>query len=90
MEERNKNLTTFKVGDIVGGRYEVLQYIGSGSMGLVYACRHLELDGMTVALKVLFPEVALDPVSAQRFKNEIFASFMCFVSCSYFCWLRRL
>lgn len=71
----DKDLITFKPGDVVGGRYEVLRYVGSGSMGLVYACRHQDLDGMIVALKVLFPEVANDPVASQRFKNEIFASY---------------
>jgi serine/threonine-protein kinase len=43
-------------------------------MGLVYACRHRELQGQIVAVKVLFPEVAEDKVAAARFKNEILAS----------------
>lgn len=44
-------------------------------MGLVYACRHRELPGHMVAVKVLFPEVAQDRVAAARFRNEIFASY---------------
>lgn len=44
-------------------------------MGLVYACKHRELTGHMVAIKVLFPEVASDAVAAARFKNEIFASY---------------
>jgi serine/threonine protein kinase len=44
-------------------------------MGLVYACRHRELAGHMVAVKVLFPEVAQDKVAAARFRNEIFASY---------------
>ena len=44
-------------------------------MGLVYACRHRELAGHLVAIKVLFPEVAQDKVAAARFRNEIFASY---------------
>lgn len=44
-------------------------------MGLVYACRHRELGGHLVAIKVLFPEVAQDKVAAARFRNEIFASY---------------
>lgn len=61
-------------GTIIGGRYEVINCLGAGSMGLVYACKHRELSH-TVAVKVLFPEVAQDKVAAARFKNEIFASY---------------
>ena len=41
----------------------------------MYACRHRELTGHLVAVKVLFPEVANDKVAAARFRNEIFASY---------------
>lgn len=61
-------------GTVIGGKYEVVKCLGSGSMGLVYACRHRELQGQIVAVKVLFPEVAQDKVAAARFKNEILAS----------------
>lgn len=61
-------------GTVIGGKYEVVKCLGSGSMGLVYACRHRELQGQIVAVKVLFPEVAEDKVAAARFKNEILAS----------------
>jgi serine/threonine protein kinase len=44
-------------------------------MGLVYACRHRELAGHIVAMKVLFSEVASDEVAAARFRNEIVASY---------------
>jgi serine/threonine-protein kinase len=59
----------------LGGKYEVVKCLGKGSMGLVYACRHRELQGQIVAVKVLFPEVAQDKVSSARFKNEILASY---------------
>ncbi len=62
-------------GTIVNGRYEVVKCLGTGSMGLVYACRHRELAGHLVAMKVLFAEVARDAVAAQRFRNEIVASY---------------
>lgn len=61
-------------GTVIAGRYEVVKCLGAGSMGLVYACRHKEL-GHLVAIKVLFPEVAQDKIAAQRFRNEIFASY---------------
>jgi len=44
-------------------------------MGMVYACRHRELSGHLVAMKVLFPEVARDEIAAARFRNEIVASY---------------
>lgn len=62
-------------GTVIGGKYEVVKCLGSGSMGLVYACRHRELQGQLVAVKVLFPEVAEDKVACARFKNEILASY---------------
>ncbi len=62
-------------GTIVNGRYEVVKCLGTGSMGLVYACRHRELAGHIVAMKVLFSEVASDEVAAARFRNEIVASY---------------
>ena len=66
---------TLQPGTVLGGKYEVVKCLGKGSMGLVYACRHRELQGQIVAVKVLFPEVALDKVSCARFKNEILASY---------------
>jgi serine/threonine protein kinase len=62
-------------GTIVNGRYEVVKCLGTGSMGMVYACRHRELSGHIVAMKVLFAEVARDEVAAARFRNEIVASY---------------
>ncbi|MCB0346508.1 MAG: serine/threonine protein kinase [Bdellovibrionales bacterium] len=62
-------------GTVVNGRYEVVKCLGTGSMGMVYACRHRELSGHLVAMKVLFAEVARDEVAAQRFRNEIVASY---------------
>lgn len=68
-------LGSLQPGTIIAGRYEVIKCLGAGSMGLVYCCRHRELTGHTVAVKVLFPEVAQDPVASARFRNEIFASY---------------
>jgi serine/threonine protein kinase len=62
-------------GTVIGGKYEVVKCLGAGSMGMVYACRHRELQGQLVAAKVLFNEVASDEVAAARFKNEILASY---------------
>ncbi len=71
----DQSLITLQPGTVVAGRYEVVKCLGAGSMGLVYACRHRELAGHLVAVKVLFPEVAKDNVAAARFRNEIVASY---------------
>ena len=62
-------------GTVIAGRFEVIKSLGSGSMGLVYACRDRELSGRIVAVKVLYPEVAQDEVSMARFRNEIVSSY---------------
>ncbi len=59
----------------IAGRYEVQKCLGAGSMGLVYLCRHPELAGHFVAVKVLFPEVAKDHTAAHRFRHEIVAAY---------------
>lgn len=71
----DEHLVSLQPGTVIAGRYEVVKCLGAGSMGLVYACRHRELPGHIVAMKVLFPEVAQDRISAARFRNEIFASY---------------
>lgn len=71
----DENLISLQPGTVIGGKYEVVKCLGSGSMGLVYACRHRELQGQMVAVKVLFPEVAQDKIASARFRNEILASY---------------
>lgn len=71
----DEHFLSLQPGTVIAGRYEVVKCLGAGSMGLVYACRHRELSGNLVAVKVLFPEVAQDKVAAARFRNEIFASY---------------
>ncbi len=71
----DEHLISLQPGTVIAGRYEVVRCLGAGSMGLVYACRHRELTGHLVAIKVLFPEVAQDKIASARFRNEIFASY---------------
>jgi serine/threonine protein kinase len=71
----DEHLTSLQPGTVIGGTYEVVKCLGAGSMGMVYACRHRELQGNLVAAKVLFHEVASDKVASARFKNEILASY---------------
>src|SRR5688572_19502583 len=51
------------------GPYEVRSHIGAGGMGDVYKARDTRLD-RTVAIKVLPPQVAADPVARDRFERE--------------------
>jgi serine/threonine protein kinase len=57
-------------GELFAGRFEILEEIGSGGMGMVYRALDREL-GDQVALKMLLPELVRDPLLVERFKSEI-------------------
>ncbi|MFZ3188701.1 MAG: tetratricopeptide repeat protein [Candidatus Sulfotelmatobacter sp.] len=62
-----------QTGDVLGGRYEILQMLGEGGMGAVYKARDRELDRF-VALKLIRPELAANPAIVARFKQELLLS----------------
>jgi len=57
-------------GDILGGRYEILQLLGEGGMGAVYKAKDREVERI-VALKLIRPEMASNPAILARFKQEL-------------------
>ena len=57
-------------GTLFAERYEILEELGSGGMGRVYKVLDKELETLAV-LKVLLPEVAADPETIPRFRNEL-------------------
>ncbi|MFQ5778162.1 MAG: protein kinase [Terriglobia bacterium] len=54
----------------LGERYDLLEELGRGGMGIVYRARDRE-TGAVVALKVLQPEIANRPELIERFKSEL-------------------
>ena len=61
---------TARVGHVLGGRYALLELVGSGGMGDVYRARDLELDEV-VALKLLRQAIAQTADGLARFRHEV-------------------
>ncbi len=57
-------------GVVLGERYEILEQLGTGAMGMVYKARDRKL-GDVVALKMLSPALLTDPDYLERMKSEI-------------------
>ncbi|UCC83804.1 MAG: protein kinase [Gemmatimonadota bacterium] len=62
--------TSLDCGTTFANRYEVMEQLGSGGMGEVYRVLDTEIDE-EVALKLLRPEITLDPQLVERFRNEL-------------------
>jgi eukaryotic-like serine/threonine-protein kinase len=58
-----------KVGSRIDGRYHVEELLGEGAMGRVFLARDVGLNRL-VALKIIHPELARDPVNVARFRRE--------------------
>ena len=54
---------------ILGGRYELGEVLGSGGMAEVHLGRDVRL-GREVAIKILRPDLARDPIFQSRFRRE--------------------
>jgi serine/threonine-protein kinase len=62
------------VGQVLDGRYRVEALLGSGGMGAVYRATHVNME-QRVAIKVLKPHLARDPVAAKRLAREARGTF---------------
>jgi serine/threonine-protein kinase len=67
---RERSRGRFVPGTLLGGRYRVVALLGAGGMGEVYRAEDLRL-AQTVALKLLPPDLAADPVRLARFRDEV-------------------
>lgn len=54
---------------VFSDRYELVRHVARGGMAQVYLARDILLD-RPVALKVLFPELSVDPSFVERFRAE--------------------
>jgi eukaryotic-like serine/threonine-protein kinase len=70
---RPSDSSMLQPGDVLGGRYEIVQLLGEGGMGAVYKARDRELD-RPVALKLIRPQMASNPAILARFKQELLLS----------------
>ncbi len=57
------------LGQVVAGRYRVLEKLGQGGMGSVYLALHEAIE-KKVAIKVLRPEYSMKPELVARFQRE--------------------
>ncbi|MFH2007566.1 MAG: serine/threonine-protein kinase [bacterium] len=58
-----------QVGQLVGGRFEVRELLGSGGMAEVYVAVHAEV-GRKYAIKFLHEDIQSDAVLVERFRRE--------------------
>ena len=61
------------LGDVLGGRYRLVELLGQGGMATIYRATDSEL-GRDVAVKVLHPEYGHDPDFVARFRQEAHAA----------------
>jgi serine/threonine-protein kinase len=58
-----------RIGTVLAGRYLIEALLGEGGMATVYRARHKRTDRQ-VALKIMNPLLAADPIVRERFRRE--------------------
>src|SRR3954468_22063282 len=66
-------LETSRAAPEAVGNYDLLEKIAEGGMGAIYRGRH-RLTGQTVAIKIMPPHMAANPVLLKRFEQEFNAA----------------
>ncbi|MBN2197418.1 MAG: protein kinase [Polyangiaceae bacterium] len=57
-------------GRVIAGRYRLVAPVGEGGMGSVWRAERVELASMSVAIKLMLPELAANPEGLARFWRE--------------------
>jgi len=57
------------LGQVIAGRYRVIEQLGQGAMGRVYLAEHIKM-GRRCAIKVMSPELVSDADAIGRFNRE--------------------
>lgn len=73
MTSNTGTLSTLNIdpGTVIDGRFEVVDRIGSGGMGIVLRVIDREIHNEVVALKLLHPHLAADGTIFKRFRTEV-------------------
>jgi tRNA A-37 threonylcarbamoyl transferase component Bud32 len=58
-----------RIGTLLAGRYVIEEVVGEGGMAVVYRARH-KLTDKQVAVKIMNPLLASDPIVRERFRRE--------------------
>jgi serine/threonine protein kinase len=61
----------FQPEDLIAGRFLVTRFIARGGMGEVYEARDQLLQGESIALKIIRPEIAANATASSRFEQEV-------------------
>ncbi|PID59079.1 hypothetical protein CSB45_01345 [candidate division KSB3 bacterium] len=67
--ERLTDKVNWEVGDVIDGKFEVLELIGRGGMGVVYRVHHKEWQ-LEMAVKMPLTHLVSDDASKRRFIRE--------------------
>jgi serine/threonine protein kinase/Tol biopolymer transport system component len=71
LSNANSPVARFQPAQLIADRFLIVRFIARGGMGEVYEARDQLLQGASVALKVIRPEIAADAATSTRFQQEV-------------------